>query len=190
MLFLNYPPSFSALSCEFASVDVSDILGTNKLHITKTIHKFSIDSNLRPTGSEFHSGPAANSIKHDDDSGEEHVEGSVELNAHDFDRRGCGEEGELRRFLPDATSKLEFLLEAALQCLEAGLYDKAIEIHKRVGAYVMALDTVNKCLAEANSALSRGRLEGQSRTANLIHSGNEIVETCNYYPCGCGTFTT
>ncbi|GAB2268816.1 Protein disulfide-isomerase 5-4, partial [Dionaea muscipula] len=58
----------------------------NKLHITKTIHKFSIDSNLRPTGSEFHSGSLANSIKHDDDSGEEHVEGSVELNAHDFDR--------------------------------------------------------------------------------------------------------
>ncbi|GAB2267050.1 Nuclear pore complex protein nup93a [Dionaea muscipula] len=97
-------------------------------------------------------------------------------------QRGCGEEGELRRFLPDATSKQQFLLEAARQCLEAGLYDKAIEIHKRVGAYAMALDTVNKCLAEAISALLRGRLDGQSRIAGLIHSGNEIVETYNYYP--------
>ncbi|GAB2283794.1 hypothetical protein Dimus_018283 [Dionaea muscipula] len=37
--------------------------------------------------SEFHFGLAANSIKHDDDSSEEHVEGSVQLNAHEFDRR-------------------------------------------------------------------------------------------------------
>ncbi|GAB2277841.1 Protein disulfide-isomerase 5-4 [Dionaea muscipula] len=87
-LRMEFNISFPALSCEFASVDVSDILGTNRLNITKTIRKFSIDSNLRPTGSEFHSGPAANSIKHDDDSSEERVEGSVELNARDFDRVG------------------------------------------------------------------------------------------------------
>ncbi|KAF3570985.1 hypothetical protein F2Q69_00060382, partial [Brassica cretica] len=41
---------FPSLSCEFASVDVSDVLGTNRLNVTKTIRKFSIDSNLTPTG--------------------------------------------------------------------------------------------------------------------------------------------
>lgn len=46
----------------------------------------------------------------------------------------------------------------------------------------MALDTINKCLSEAISALFRGRLDGESRTAGLIHSGNEILETYTYYP--------
>ncbi|KAL9264486.1 disulfide isomerase-like 5-4-like protein [Drosera capensis] len=87
-LRIEFNISFPALSCEFASVDVSDALGTHRLNITKTVQKFSIDSNLRPTGSEFHSGPIAGSIKHDDDSDEEHVEGSVELNPRNFDRVG------------------------------------------------------------------------------------------------------
>ncbi|GFS36926.1 nucleoporin interacting component (Nup93/Nic96-like) family protein [Actinidia rufa] len=46
----------------------------------------------------------------------------------------------------------------------------------------MALDTVHKCLSEAICALSRGRLDGESRTAGLIHSGNEILEMFKYYP--------
>ncbi|GAB2227958.1 hypothetical protein Droror1_Dr00009787 [Drosera rotundifolia] len=96
--------------------------------------------------------------------------------------RGCGEEGELRRFFRDATSKRQFLLEAARQCQEAGLYDKAIEVHRRVGAFAMALDTVNKLLSEAISTVLRGRSDGQSRTAGLIHLGNEIVEMYNYFP--------
>ncbi|GAB4851632.1 Nuclear pore complex protein nup93a [Ancistrocladus abbreviatus] len=96
--------------------------------------------------------------------------------------RGEGEEGELARFLSDATSRQQFLLEAARQCQEAGLYDKSIEIHKRVGAFAMALDTINKCLSEAIFALSRGRLDGDSRIAGLVHSGNEILEMYNYYP--------
>ncbi|KAI8006178.1 Protein disulfide-isomerase 5-4 [Camellia lanceoleosa] len=62
------------LSCEFASVDVSDILGTNRLNITKSIRKYPIDSNLKPTGSEFHSGPILGEIKHDDEGDEEYVE--------------------------------------------------------------------------------------------------------------------
>ncbi|CAL5392955.1 unnamed protein product [Camellia sinensis] len=68
--------SFPALSCEFASVDVSDVLGTNRLNITKTIHKYPIDSNLKPTGSEFHSGPISGEIKHDDEGDEEYAEGT------------------------------------------------------------------------------------------------------------------
>lgn len=46
----------------------------------------------------------------------------------------------------------------------------------------MALDTINRCLSEAICALSRGRLDGESRTAGLIHSGNDILETYKYYP--------
>ncbi|XP_037494978.1 nuclear pore complex protein NUP93A isoform X2 [Jatropha curcas] len=96
--------------------------------------------------------------------------------------RGAGEEGELVRFFNDFKTRQQFLLEAARQCQEAGLYDKSIEIQKRVGAFSMALDTINKCLSEAICALSRGRLDGESRTAGLVHSGNEILETYKYYP--------
>ncbi|KAL6530947.1 Protein disulfide-isomerase 5-4 [Orobanche hederae] len=74
-LLIEFNISFPALSCEFASVDVNDVLGTNRLNITKTVRKFSIDSNLRPTGSEFHSGTNANAVKHDDQVDEEFVEG-------------------------------------------------------------------------------------------------------------------
>jgi nuclear pore complex protein Nup93 len=59
---------------------------------------------------------------------------------------------------------------------------QSIEIQKRVGAFSMALDTINKCLSEAICALSRGRLDGESWTAGLINSGNEILETFKYYP--------
>ncbi|CAB4286599.1 unnamed protein product [Prunus armeniaca] len=96
--------------------------------------------------------------------------------------RGAGEEGELGRFLTDVKERQQFLLEAAHQCQEAGLYEKSIEIQKRIGAFSMALDTINKCLSEAICAVSRGRLDGESRTAGLIHSGNEILEMHKYYP--------
>ncbi|XP_057982057.1 nuclear pore complex protein NUP93A [Malania oleifera] len=92
------------------------------------------------------------------------------------------EEGELQRFLTDAKTRQQFLLEAARQCQEAGLYEKSIEIRKRVGAFSLALDTINKCLSEAICALSRGRLDGESQTAGLIHSGNEILEAYKYSP--------
>ncbi|XP_059668390.1 nuclear pore complex protein NUP93A-like [Cornus florida] len=94
--------------------------------------------------------------------------------------RGAGEEGEVGRFLTTVQTRQQFLLEAAHKCQEAGLYDKSIEIHKRVGAFSMALDTVNKCLSEAICALSRGRLDGDSRTAGLILSGNEILDAYKY----------
>ncbi|MED6160877.1 Protein disulfide-isomerase 5-4 [Stylosanthes scabra] len=85
-LRIDFNISFPALSCEFASVDVSDVLGTNRLNITKTVRKFSIDSNLRPTGAEFHSGPVANIIKHDEQVEEESVEGALILTSHNFDK--------------------------------------------------------------------------------------------------------
>ncbi|ONH95174.1 hypothetical protein PRUPE_7G054800 [Prunus persica] len=39
--------------------------------------------------------------------------------------RGAGEEGELGRFLTDVKERQQFLLEAAHQCQEAGLYEKS-----------------------------------------------------------------
>ncbi|KAG6756580.1 hypothetical protein POTOM_040011 [Populus tomentosa] len=85
-LRIDFNISFPSLSCEFASVDVSDVLGTNRLNITKTIRKFSIDHDLKPTGSEFHSGPVLHQIKHGDEVDEEGGEGSVSLKAHNFDQ--------------------------------------------------------------------------------------------------------
>ncbi|CAI8592997.1 unnamed protein product [Vicia faba] len=86
-LRIDFNFSFPALSCEFASVDVSDVLGTSRLNLTKTIRKFSIDSNLIPTtGSEFYSSPAANVIKHDDKLDEESVEGAFVFTSENFDK--------------------------------------------------------------------------------------------------------
>ncbi|TKY48970.1 disulfide-isomerase 5-4 [Spatholobus suberectus] len=85
-LRIDFNISFPALSCEFALVDVSDVLGTNRLNLTKTVRKFSIDSNLRPTGAEFHSGPDANVIKHDNEVNEEFIEGAVVLTTQNFDK--------------------------------------------------------------------------------------------------------
>ncbi|KAK4255657.1 hypothetical protein QN277_008630 [Acacia crassicarpa] len=85
-LRIDFNISFPTLSCEFASVDVSDVLGTNRLNITKTVRKFSIDSHMRPVGSEFHSGPAATDIKHDVEVDEESTEGSVPLSGSNFDK--------------------------------------------------------------------------------------------------------
>ncbi|CAI9088478.1 OLC1v1022814C2 [Oldenlandia corymbosa var. corymbosa] len=85
-LRIDFNMSFPALSCEFASLDVSDALGTNRLNVTKTIRKYAIDSRLRPTGAEFDSGPISGAVKHDEEVDEAHGEGSVSLNGHVFER--------------------------------------------------------------------------------------------------------
>ena len=59
---------------------------------------------------------------------------------------------------------------------------QSVEIQKRVGAYAAALETINKCLSEAICSLLRGRSDGESRTAGLVLSGNEILDTYKYYP--------
>ena len=53
------------------------------MNLTKTIRKFSIDHDLKPTGSEFHSGPVLHQIKHGDEVDEESGEERVELEAED-----------------------------------------------------------------------------------------------------------
>ncbi|KAM1655215.1 hypothetical protein ACFX2K_007507 [Malus domestica] len=82
-LRIEFNISFPALPCEFASLDVSDVLGTNRLNVTKTIRKFPIGTDLRPTGSEFHSGPVLHNIKQGD--GDEYSgDGSISLTAQNF----------------------------------------------------------------------------------------------------------
>ncbi|KAH9651475.1 protein disulfide-isomerase 5-3 [Citrus sinensis] len=84
-LRIDFNMSFPSLSCEFASIGVSDVLGTNRLNITKTIRKFSIGPDLRPTGSEFHSMPVINSLKHGEEADDDSVEGSHMVTANNFD---------------------------------------------------------------------------------------------------------
>ncbi|KAF5198382.1 disulfide isomerase-like 5-4, partial [Thalictrum thalictroides] len=57
----------------------------NRVNITKTIRKFSIDRNLRPTGPEFHPGGIPKLLKHGDEGDEEYGEGSVSLTAANFE---------------------------------------------------------------------------------------------------------
>ena len=96
--------------------------------------------------------------------------------------RGAGGEGERVRLLTDVKARQQLLLEACRQCQDAGLYDRFIEIQKRIAAFSMALETIIKYLSEAVCALARDKLDGGSRTAGLIQSGNEILEIYKYYP--------
>ncbi|XP_078157159.1 protein disulfide isomerase-like 5-4 [Carex rostrata] len=84
-LRIDFNLSFPALSCEFASVDVSDVLGTNRLNITKTIRKFSIDQNLVVTGSEYHPGHIPHISNIGDVADEEFSDGSVSVTGTNFD---------------------------------------------------------------------------------------------------------
>jgi len=56
------------------------------MNLTKTVRKFSIDSNLSPTGSEFYMRPATNVIKHDDKVDEESPEGAFVFTSNNFDK--------------------------------------------------------------------------------------------------------
>jgi thiol-disulfide isomerase/thioredoxin len=50
LLRINFNMSFPQLSCEFATVDVSDALGTKRLNLTKTVRKLPIDENFERKG--------------------------------------------------------------------------------------------------------------------------------------------
>ncbi|KAI3443771.1 hypothetical protein Pfo_000436 [Paulownia fortunei] len=80
MLMLPLPMIFITRVSKNLSTLMVDI-NNNRLNITKTVRKYSIDSNLNPIGSEFRSGPIAKAIKHDEEVEEEYGEGSVVLNA-------------------------------------------------------------------------------------------------------------
>eukprot|EP00197_Chlamydomonas_leiostraca_P009725 CAMPEP_0202865692 /NCGR_PEP_ID=MMETSP1391-20130828/6300_1 /ASSEMBLY_ACC=CAM_ASM_000867 /TAXON_ID=1034604 /ORGANISM="Chlamydomonas leiostraca, Strain SAG 11-49" /LENGTH=473 /DNA_ID=CAMNT_0049545559 /DNA_START=97 /DNA_END=1518 /DNA_ORIENTATION=- len=50
LLKINFNISFPALSCEFATLDVSDALGTKRLNLTKTVRKAPITLDLERVG--------------------------------------------------------------------------------------------------------------------------------------------
>eukprot|EP00240_Pyramimonas_obovata_P001133 CAMPEP_0118942772 /NCGR_PEP_ID=MMETSP1169-20130426/36801_1 /TAXON_ID=36882 /ORGANISM="Pyramimonas obovata, Strain CCMP722" /LENGTH=486 /DNA_ID=CAMNT_0006887843 /DNA_START=217 /DNA_END=1677 /DNA_ORIENTATION=+ len=50
LLRINFNLSFPALSCEFASVDVSDAMGNHRVNLTKTVRKYPLDKNGRIVG--------------------------------------------------------------------------------------------------------------------------------------------
>jgi thiol-disulfide isomerase/thioredoxin len=66
LLRINFNISFPELSCEYATLDVSDALGLKRLNLTKTVRKVPIDSNLAKAG-----GTAAD-LKHNPKYDEEH----------------------------------------------------------------------------------------------------------------------
>ena len=63
LLKLNFDISFPKLSCEFASVDVSDVLGMNRYNLTKTVRKRPIDAAGTIIGDAFHD--RQHGIKHE-----------------------------------------------------------------------------------------------------------------------------
>ncbi|KAK8507360.1 hypothetical protein V6N12_072626 [Hibiscus sabdariffa] len=131
-LRIDFNISFPALSCEFASVDVSDVLGTNRLNITKTIRKFSIDPHLRSTGSEFHPEPVPHYIKHGDEVNEETVEGAVPLNVISFDKLS-------RQYDPETDGRI---LLAKVDCtLEVDLCKRESQGHHDHESYYGDRDT-------------------------------------------------
>ncbi|KAI3702962.1 hypothetical protein L6452_28716 [Arctium lappa] len=85
-LRIDFNISFPVLSCEFASVDVSDVVGTNRLNITKTVRKYSINQHLQANGFEFDYEPVTHTVKHDEKVDEGYGEGSVTLHDRNFDR--------------------------------------------------------------------------------------------------------
>lgn len=57
----------------------------NRLNITKTVRKFSIDRNLVVTGSEYHSGHIPHISNIGDVADEEFSDGSISLTSSNFD---------------------------------------------------------------------------------------------------------
>ncbi|CAH8301869.1 unnamed protein product [Eruca vesicaria subsp. sativa] len=85
-LQIDFNVSFPALSCEFASVDVSDVLSTNRLNLTKTITKIPIDPHLKETGEEYHSTPDLDLINHGDEHHDDNAYAAVPLTGGNFDK--------------------------------------------------------------------------------------------------------
>lgn len=54
LLRINFNISFPSLSCEFATLDVSDALGTKRLNLTRTVRKLPINDQLERMGHYIH----------------------------------------------------------------------------------------------------------------------------------------
>ncbi|KAJ4896629.1 hypothetical protein Rs2_23423 [Raphanus sativus] len=86
LLRIDFNVSFPSLSCEFASVDVRDVLGTNRLNLTKTIRKVPIDPHLRATGAEVHSNTGLDLINHGDEDHGDNTYDAIPLTDATFDK--------------------------------------------------------------------------------------------------------
>ena len=68
LMRINFNVSFPALSCEFASVDVGDVMGLNRYNLTKTVFKRAIDASLNPLGPiQWERGEKPKEIDHGDE---------------------------------------------------------------------------------------------------------------------------
>lgn len=89
LLKITFNVSFPALSCEFATLDVSDELGTKRMNLTKTVRKSPIDLHLQRVGAHFvdeDSSTQKAAPKYDsEDTWYEHVDVALPLSRQTFD---------------------------------------------------------------------------------------------------------
>eukprot|EP00882_Tetradesmus_deserticola_P024122 GHRQ01026351.1.p1 GENE.GHRQ01026351.1~~GHRQ01026351.1.p1 ORF type:complete len:372 (+),score=79.39 GHRQ01026351.1:168-1283(+) len=67
LLKVTFNISFPALSCEFATLDVSDALGKKRMNLTKTIRKTPVDLNLESAGVTYVDSGTKQQPKYDDE---------------------------------------------------------------------------------------------------------------------------
>lgn len=86
LLRINFNFSFPALSCEFASVDVTDVLGTARYNLSKTVRKFPIDALGNWVGPEHHPDPVPVPDRHGDEGNEttEEVHAKLAEDGHEY----------------------------------------------------------------------------------------------------------
>lgn len=60
--------------------------------------------------------------------------------------RGDGDEGQLGIFFTDGKTRQSFLLEAARQCQDAGLFDKVIVLPFFLASFINSIDLIYACL--------------------------------------------
>ncbi|CAL5224040.1 g6662 [Coccomyxa viridis] len=66
LLRINFNISYPSLSCEFATLDVSDALGTKRMNLTKTIRKLPINEDGQRAGYYVHDDLSNAAIQYDD----------------------------------------------------------------------------------------------------------------------------
>lgn len=85
LLRVNFNISFPEMTCEFATLDVSDSLGTKRLNLTKTVRKLPISQDLQRQGHYIHDDRQLD-IKYDDLPAEnDTVNYAAPLSRADFD---------------------------------------------------------------------------------------------------------
>jgi hypothetical protein len=68
----------------------------------------------------------------------------------------AGVDGELARFVPDASRRRRLVAAAGAECAAAGLLEQGVELHRRAGEPAAALALLNRKLADALAAGGTG----------------------------------